>query len=592
MNIIHDSEKFITRKPKVVIFRAPVDLFPANNHHVLVHKMDKFYSYYFNCTIIDYLCDYNEIVDKYEPDFVIFHLVNIEFIVKNIRNIQNIRSLPQVIVGILDTSDFERFFFGSFLEKYDIDSFFHTGCDLSGTYPEFKKYLFNFPHFIDSDINYDYRIEKNIPVLLTGNIGGNFYVWREEIRQPIIDNFPTLYFRHPGYYLESKVPDMLRVHGEKYFKTLSSSWIAPTCGSMKNIVIMKHLEIPGAGCCLICEETDTVKAHGFRDMENCVFAKPENIVDKIQYLFENPDLLDQITKSGYEFVHSHHTYKQRAQILQWYQLNNIKMPGQKIVQPYILGDLELVDEKSEKETIYFKDADDIIMVTDIDDSIHEGKYFKAGVDCKKVISIAEYIHDAKLRLYIIHMLNGRKEYGFKILKSLFGNRMGLDFLPDPVNLSFLILHLLSTKKIEKAVYYSCIGLTKRRKELDYIRLLTFRLSDEKVLFNSLLNEISNSHNDKEYKTFYYFYSKQFNLFNTIKNIAYRNLKGINSILLKNIKAFPDLEPISLAILEKPFNKSILAEDLIEMDLKIKTMHKIKKHMQEFIHSIKERVLRF
>lgn len=578
-------------KPKVVIFREPIDLFPANNHHVLVHKMDKCYSFYFDCAIVDYSSDYNEIIDKYEPDFVLFHIIHIEFFVKNIRNIQKNDDVPKVIVGIIDTSDAGRYFIGSFMEKYNIDCFFHPGCDLSSTYPEISKHLFNFPHFIDSDINYDYGMGKYIPVLLTGSIGGNYYVWRERILQPLLANFPTLYYRHPGYNLESNIPDILRVHGEKYFRTLSASRIAPTCGSIKNVLIMKHLEIPGAGCCLVCEESDTVKAHGFKDMENCVFANPENIVDKVKYLFENHNLLDQITKNGYEFVHSYHTYKQRAQILQWYELFKIKKSGQKIVQLSILGDLELVDEKSEKETIYFKDADDIKMITAVDDFIHEGNYYKADVECKKVVSIAEYIHDAKLRLYIIHMLNKRKEYAFKSLKILLEDKIELDLLPDPINMSFFILHLLATNNIDKAFYYSCVGLTKRRKELDYLRLLSFRLKGEKQLYNSLLNEINKPHNEKEYKTFYYFYSKKFDLLNIIKIIAGKNIKGIRKKMLNNQDSFHDLTPLSLNDIEKPFDPSSLANDLKGLDKEIKSIHKIEKKIQEFISKSKESILR-
>ena len=579
-------------KYKLLLFRNSIKEIPINNHHVHIYKMEKAYRNFFDVTVIDYPCDYNEVVERFHPDLTLFHIIDLSCNFLGIKNVKLNNSIPKVGMTIIDSGDASRGTLFRFMENVGIDTFFFSGVGLGEFFPEARDNFYYYPHFIDPDINYNYGFEKYIPVLLTGNFGSKFYDWRDKIVHPLMANFPTLYFRHPGYFTKSDIPDILRVHGEKYFKTLSASWIAPTCGSIKNTLVMKHLEIPGAGCCLVCEESNTVKLYGFKDLENCVFSQPYNIVDKIRYLFQNPHILDSITQNGYELVHSYHTFKQRPQILQWLELHKMMKNEQKIIQPTILGNLELINIYSEKDTILIRGANEVKLLTNIDDCIHEGKYSKATDGCINIINIAEYIHDAKLRLYIIHMLNKRKVYAFKIIKILIGFKMEFNLMPDPINMCFFILHLLSTKNLDKAVYYSCIGISRRRKELDYVRLLSFYLKDEKQLYNSLLGEILKPHNEKDYKTFYYFYSKKLDLLKVIKKIASKNIKGNRSKLLDNLKPFPSLIPISLNEIDKPFDALVLSKDLNVLDKEIKIRHKIEKKVQEFICKTRESKLKF
>lgn len=568
-------------KPTIAVFRPPMNLIPLNNQHVQFYKMDKLLQVNFNEIIIDYSCDYTEILERFHPDVALFHFEEGTIGSIDILNAKNNNSIPKTALATIDSSSVGKGFFYRFMQEYGVEDIFSIEVTTGEVFPEIKNNLFYIPHFIDSDINFDYKLGKNIPVLLTGQFESKFYTWRASVKNPILNNFPSLYFRHPGYYTNAIIPDLLRIYGESYYKILNSSWIVPTCGSFKNTVLMKHFEIPGAKSCLVCDENETVKMHGFADMENCVFSESSQIVEKINYLFSNPGILQKIIDSGYELVHSKHTHKHRPQIFQWYQLTLQKKPGQKIIQPSILGDLELVEINSAKETLHIHIANDVDQITEIDELISKSKYNLAETESKRIIDFAEYIHDAKLRLYLIHMLNGRKEYASYSLKELLNYRIDANIMLDPLVLTIFIIHLLSLGKFEKAVYYSKIALTKRRKELDFARLLAFKIGDQPSLFNSLVSEINKSKAKIDLKSMYYFYSGNFNLLTILEKITRKNI-GHNIFtyeMLLNSKGSASNNSIELAALEEVFDSNKLKVDLETLDMSIPVLSKIKRKTQ-------------
>lgn len=577
-------------KPTIVVFRPPMHLIPLNNQHVQFFKMHKALEVNFNEIIIDYSCDYNEVLEKFEPDLALFHFEESTIGSINILNVKNNNSIPKTGLATIDSSSVGKGFFYRFMQEYGVDDFFSIEVTTGEVFPEIKSNLFYIPHFIDSDINFDYKLEKNIPVLLTGNFESKFYEWRASIKKPLMDNFPVLYFRHPGYCTDTCIPSMLRIHGEDYFKTLNSSWIVPTCGSFKNTVLMKHFEIPGAKSCLVCDENETVKIHGFKDMENCVFSEPNQIVEKLNYLFNNPDILQKIIDTGYEFVHSKHTHKHRPQIYQWYQLIKQKKPNQKIIQPSLLGDLELVSTASPKETLHIRVANDVKQIKAIDDLISKKNYYTAESEAKSVIDFAEYIHDAKLRLYLIHMLNGRKEYAYYSLIELLNYRIDVNIIPDPLDLTIFIIHLLSEGEIEKAIYYSKIAIAKRRKELDYVRLLSFKLGGQHVLFNSLLSEITESEGRTDLKTMYYFYSDSFNLIASLERIVDKNVSSKNYTYdeLINKPFTKTIEIVKLSEIEEDFNCKTMKIDIESLNGTISFLDKSNRKIQDFLNLIYKR----
>ena len=78
-------------------------------------------------------------------------------------------------------------------------------------------------------------------------------------------------------------------------------------------------------------ESAALKAAGFVDMKNCVFATASDLLDKVDYLFRNQDKLAALINAGHDLVHSHHTIRNRDQILQWLMLHKDLSPGHRIV---------------------------------------------------------------------------------------------------------------------------------------------------------------------------------------------------------------------------------------------------------------------
>lgn len=581
----------LNTKPKLLIFRLPKSIVPVNNHHVFFYKMDQCYSVNFDLEIIDEKCNYKETIDKVKPDIVLFQFIegyDQDFPIYDYED----NLIPRVAVALQDPSSTYRSQTFRLMEKYSINDVFFISVEQGENFPEIKDQIFYLPHFIDATKNADYKMHKFNPVLMVGLFESSrkFYEWRSLVRKPVINNFPALYFRHPGYNPKVIIPEPLRVHGEKYFKVLSSSWVALTCGAYKKSLGMKHLEIPAAGTCLVCEPSKTVELHGFKDMESCVFAEPDEIVDKLYYLFENPDIMQGIIDKGYELVHSMHTHKHRPQIWQWYNLMKTKKPNQKIIQPSLFGDLELVDVDSPRETFHIEGyATDIKDITSADGLIARKKYVKAEKKAKEVAALGEYIHDAKLRLYLIHMLNGRKEYGFKYLKTIVEFGLGANTMPDPVNFALFIIHMLSTNQFEKAAVYAQMGITRRRPELDFIRLLAFSQAGKKQAYNSLLQQIENPGCYKPLKSMYYFYNDRFSLQETLekivrKNVAWRKAGTYKyETLLK--KRFQNAEPAPIEQFEIPFDAAMLKKDLKAFNKPVTTKHKVIRKAQDTINKI-------
>jgi hypothetical protein len=157
-------------------------------------------------------------------------------------------------------------------------------------------------------------------------------------------------------------------------------------------------------------------------------------------------------------------------------------------------------------------------------------------------------------------------------------------MPDPLNLAIFIIHLISEGRLERAIYYSKIAITKRRKELDYARLLSFKLGGQHIIYNSLLSEIEESKGRTDLKTMYYSYSDNFNLLNTLEKIVRRNIArrkySLNDLLLFN---FNKQEVYNLPQIEEKYDCEILKNDISLLVKDLKNYHKTIKYIQSHLN---------
>jgi len=229
------------------------------------------------------------------------------------------------------------------MAHWGVGTFFTISVTAGEHTPEIADNLFVWPVFIDADVFKDYHSSKSIPVLFTGN-KNQFYPWRTKIMKSVSEHHPSLICPHPGY--GSGAATRRLMVGEEYARLINASRFVPACGTVAKEVVRKHFEIPGSRACLVTERSAGLDAAGFVDMKNCVFADERDVLDKLDFLFENPNVLDEITDAGYQLVHSRHAMAHRNQIFQWFDLHRNLKPGQKIIQRDPFGDLGVVEDNA------------------------------------------------------------------------------------------------------------------------------------------------------------------------------------------------------------------------------------------------------
>ncbi|MFB2773256.1 glycosyltransferase [Pelatocladus sp. BLCC-F211] len=441
-------------KPKLVFFQY---IHEDRAKFVLLHKQQhvQCLSEFFDVIVIHEDCDYQQICDKYQPDITLFES---GFAVAKSRIIKNTHVYPEIPkLGFYNGDSWcgSRSSFISDMEHWGITTFFTMSAPLAEYMPpEFSKNLFTWLNCIDPELYKDYRESKIIPVYLPGSFTGTetlLYSWRQKVYKIISENYPSLISPHLGY--EARKASRM-IYGEQYARILNASWFVPTCGAMAKEIVRKHFEIPACKSCLITEKTPALEAAGFVDMQNCVFADENDVLDKLDYLFQNPEELKKITNAGYQLVHSHHTLKQRDQIFQWFNLNKILKPGQKIVQKSIFGSLIITEESSGIQNSHIiGNGLDRILLRQGDEKLLAGKYDEAEALYLQCLKYSPVMPEPKLRLAICKLYQGDVTAALEWVTQpiqwnlVFGRALD----PDPVDWAYFIISLLCQGKLNEAI---------------------------------------------------------------------------------------------------------------------------------------------
>ncbi len=436
-------------KPKLVFFQW-IDKGAAKFYSM--HKLQhvKCLSEFFDVTVISNECDYQQICDKYQPDITLFESGIAA--ANSHRRVANTSVYPEIPkLGFYNGDPFcgWRSVFLSDMEHWDIQTFFTISVPLAEYMPEISESIFTWPNFIMPDLYKDYKQPKVIPILFTGS-RTSLYPWRQRIQNVICRYYPSLISPHLGY---SEQTTSRMIYGEQYARMINSSWFVPACGMMSKEVVRKHFEIPACKSCLITEKTPALEAAGFIDMQNCVFADETDVLDKIDYLFQNPEEFGRITNAGYQLVHSQHTLKQRDQILQWFHLNKILKSGQKIVQKGPFGGLTIVEESSGiKNSHIIVNGLDRVLLQQGDEKLWTGKYDAAETLYLSCLNYRHYIPEPKLRLAICNLYRGNAVAALHwIVQPLQWSLVYCEALdPDPVEWAYFIITLLCQGKLNEA----------------------------------------------------------------------------------------------------------------------------------------------
>jgi len=459
------------RKPTLVFFQYKYD--SKLPEFLLIHKRDhvKCLEEFFDVVVIDEDCNFVEICDKYEPELALFEsgLDNLSCTKPKITNIHACPSVPKVGLHNADAFSGARAGFLSDMDHWGIETFFAISCTAAEHTPDIADRLFVWPNFIDTEVYRDYKLHKSIPLLLTGNTQA-FYPWRHDIFRLAREHFPALTTPHPGY-----APGSVRVqflHGANYAQMINASFIVPTCGTVAKDVVRKHLEIPACRACLVTEESPALRAAGFVDMQNCVFAERHTVVDKLTYLFAAPEVLHRITDAGYQLAQSAHTMRHRGQIYQWLLLHKSLRPGQRIVQQSPFDELKIAEQGKASTPSYSSYTGAHLKALYEGHAMREQKrYEEAAALYLKCLTYMQWLPEARLGMALceLHANRPQKARGWlePSITYILNQYKAKD--PDPVEWAYYIISFLCSGRLRRATELARSFETLRHPVLDRTR---------------------------------------------------------------------------------------------------------------------------
>jgi len=466
-------------RPKLVFFQWKYDpqlpAFLLNHARDHVRCLEKF----FDVTVINESSDYHEVCDRYEPDIVVFEsgLDNLTCQKPIVTNVKGNTDVPKVALHNGDSFSGARAGFNSDIYHLGIEAIFAIATTAAEHNPDLASDIFVWPNFIDPLVFHDYGERKSIPVLLTGN-RTTFYPWRQKVFRLLSEHFPSLYSPHPGY--ESGSSLVRFMVGENYARTINAASIVPACGTIAREIVRKHFEIPGCRSCLVAEKSPALEAAGFVDMENCVFADDHDAIDKLSFLFRNPDRLNEITDAGHNLVHSRHTLAQRDEIRQWFDLRRNLKPGQKVIQPGLFKALEVVGvSDAHCHSNVAGNGVHLRLLTSAKEKLRHHKYEEAKLDFRKCLNYLGWLQEARLGLTLCDLHQGHAKQAASWIEPsisyVLEQYRAVD--PDPVEWAYYIVCLLSLGRLAAASENAERFPQLIHPELDRIRWVTALLRD-------------------------------------------------------------------------------------------------------------------
>jgi hypothetical protein len=305
------------------------------------------------------------------------------------------------------------------------------------------------PWWIDDRVFRDYGEEKTLPITLTGTgwVSKQFYTWRQPIFLQLLPRLPV--YHVPAFETHQKQDAYI---GESYARLLNRSSLSAGCGSASRYLTLKLLEIPAARCCLLTEETEVLKAIGFRHGVNCVFADASNVVSRVQELLDNPGRLQAITDAGFQLVHSQHTQRNRRVFAEWFRLWQSKAAGETIVQVGPFEPLRILAEGECRPPVTFPEENPMTAALKTAYTLVEQKrWAEAMPHFEWVLNVVPYVAEARLGAAICELHQHKFSSALAHLEYIAYIQFKLSAYkrPDPVSLALQLLVLVRSGDLKK-----------------------------------------------------------------------------------------------------------------------------------------------
>lgn len=455
-------------KPRLVFFRLVRRDLPAFiNQHLDDHV--RCLSQFFDVSVVSDNVDYDKVCDRLHPDLALFES---GVYVRANRRIRNTATHPEVLkLGLLDADAYcaSRSVFLADMDEWGVGDFVTHSVAMSGHTPDIADSLFSWPNFADSTVYHSYDGGKSERILLSGSRASN-YPWRVAVDDAIEKRYPVRAMPHGGWFDPEAAAGMPT--GTEYARGLSAALVIPTCGTIANELVRKHLEIPASGGLLLTERTAAVEAAGFIDGENCVFTDENEVVERLEHLFANPGELERIANAGQSLAHTRHDIDNRDQIRQWYELTKqarLLGRGDHIVQSDPFASLQL-DPSRVSLGFRFPPGRDLELIAKGYGAAAVGEAKTAANFFEKALE-QQFIPEASVGLALAQLSGGQPGAALETISSTIAASVTIRGAnqPDPVEWAVLIRALICAGRRQMAIRRARQYRTLRHPELDRIR---------------------------------------------------------------------------------------------------------------------------
>lgn len=428
---------------------------------------------HFDVTVVSHDCDYAEICDRHAPDVTLFEVgLQLRRATRlRIKNINSNLTIPRI--GLLNADPWggTRSLALSDFDYLKLQAVFCIGVTTGAHFVDAGCPIFYWPNFIDPEVFHDYQQEKLVSVTLTGAMNPS-YPWRQSVFGQLSAEFPCISIPHLGY--SEDRPAFRMPSGVAYAKLINAARVAPTCGSIAGELIRKHLEIPACRTALVTEDTLAVRATGFVDMENCVFANEKNVVATVAGILSSPDILAKITDAGHDLVHRQHTMRNRTQIFDWFQLTTRETADQRIIQEAPFSALSLAPGSDAPEaTVIFTNAQHLKEISAGHAALRGGRSDEADRHFARALEYFDTLAEARLGQAICRLMEGKPGDAIQLTACLIKDTLGRhdDVDPDPAEWAQLIVCHLCLGEVHAALRRAMQYEHLKHPDLSHIRLL-------------------------------------------------------------------------------------------------------------------------
>lgn len=162
------------------------------------------------------------------------------------------------------------------------------------------------PHCVDPDVFRDYGQEKEIDLLLMGQIVPMYYPVRKAMLERFRDRPGFVWHGHPGY-VDVADDDPRFLVGRRYAREINRAKLFLTCGSKWQLPLAKYFEGPACMSCVLAPGGADFPDLGFVDGETFAACTIEDFHERAEQLLQDLGTLAHITRRGHEMVMDRHT---------------------------------------------------------------------------------------------------------------------------------------------------------------------------------------------------------------------------------------------------------------------------------------------